>query len=317
MSDCFGQWGAEVDRFAELEAFVRVAADHSFTRAADRLDVAKTVVSDRVARLERRLGVQLLRRTTRRLTVTDVGETFLVRAQRLLDDLVEAETEAQAAHAGVTGRLKVAAPLSFGVHQLGPVVAEFMAAHPAVAVEIELDDRRVDLVAEGVDVGLRIGGLNDSTLVTRRLARIRHVAAASPAFWNNNRRPNVPADLAVLPALTYTAAPRNWRVKTPAGSVQTVPLNPRLTSSNGDVLRDAALAGLGFVIEPSFIIGEAVRRGTLEAVLTDHSWSKIHLHALWVPTRQLSTRLRTFVDFLAASFAGLTPPWDVGLRFVD
>lgn len=306
-----------MDRFAELEAFVRVAEDGSFTRAADRLEVAKTVVSDRVARLERRLGAQLLRRTTRRLTLTDVGETFLVRAQRLLGDLEEAESAAQAQQTALSGRLKVAAPLSFGVHQLGPLVASFMAAHPGVVVDLDLNDRRSDVVAEGIDVALRIGGLDDGALVARRLARIHHLVAATPAFWDAHGRPGTPADLARLPALVYSGAPRTWRVKTPAGALETVPLSPRLSASNGDVLRDAALAGLGLIIEPSFIVGDAVRRGALEPVLTDHTWSNIHLHALWAPRRQLSTRVRTFVDVLAERFATPTPPWDTGLQLAD
>jgi len=303
-----------MDRFAELESFVQVAQAGSFTRAAQRLDVAKTVVSDRVARLERRLGAQLLRRTTRRLTLTDIGETFLVRAQRLLADLAEAEVEASHAQTTLTGRLRVAAPLSFGVHQLGALVAEFMRRHPELVVELDLNDRRVDVVGEAVDLALRIGALDDSSLVARRLCRIRHVVAATPAFWDTHGRPRTPAELALLPALAYSRAPLTWRVKGRDGGFEAVRLAPRLTASNGDVLRDAALTDLGFIVEPTFLVHDAIRTGALEPVLTDRSWSNTHLAALWAPTLQLSRRVRALLDFLAERLAGPHPPWDAMLR---
>ena len=194
-------------RLEELETFVQVVESGNFTRAADRLSVAKSAVSRRVADLEARLGAQLFRRTTRRLNLTDTGRGFYERAARILADLEEAELAVSQEHGTLRGSLRVAAPLTFGLRHLGPAIREFADLHPEVVFDLDFNDRQIDVIQEGVDVAVRIARLEDSTLVARRLAPVRLTVCASPGFLDRHGSPRVPADLASMPCLTYSVAP--------------------------------------------------------------------------------------------------------------
>lgn len=299
-------------RVEEAETFVRIARAGSITRAADQLGLAKSAVSRRLADLETRLGVQLFVRSTRKLALTDAGASFLARVSQILDDLDDAVSAASEGARSLSGTLRVAAPLTFGLLHLQPVITAFMARHPAVAVDVDLSDRNVDLIGEGFDVAVRIGVLADSTLVARSLCPVRHVAAASPSFWKKHGRPRHPLDLMTLPCVRYSNIARPGVIAWwgPGGESGAVEPPLRALCNNGEFLRAAAEAGHGFLVEPTFFLAESVAAGRLEAVLPDYAWSSARLHVVYPPTRQPSARVRAFADAVFEAFHD-NPYWDV------
>lgn len=297
-------------RFDELETFVRVVDAGSLSRAAERMGVAKSAVSRRLAALESRLGARLLNRTTRSLSLTDSGSSFYQRAVRLITDLEETEASVSSQHATLQGTLRIAAPLSFGLLHLGPAVQEFGRTHSSLRLHIDFNDRQMDLVEEGFDVAVRIARLRDSSLIARRLTRIREVVCASPEYLARHGRPRKAADLANHVALRYTNVPdAPWQYRAPDGSEGTVRVRSGIEANNGDFLRDCAIAGLGILRQPTFIVYRAIEEGHLEPLLTDHHWPEFNAYALYPSARHLSQRVRVFVDFLQARF-GDNPYWD-------
>lgn len=305
-----------MDRLDDLKLFTLVAETKSFTKAADRLGLSKSAASRRVAELEARLGARLFHRTTRSISLTQVGQGFCQRVSQILGELEEAERSVTSEHAAPRGTLKVAAPMSFGLSHLAPVVCAYMERYPEVQVDMDVSDRFVDLVEEGYDVAVRIGRLKDSSLVARRICPIRMVVCASPAYLDRRGTPKTPAELAEHDCLLYTNSQSfdQWSFRIAPGSDQTqsIRVQGRMRVSNGDVLRQAALAGLGIVVLPSFIVGDDLVSGKLRGVLTDYTLSEGALHALYPANRHLSPKVRAFVDLLAASF-GPVPYWDAGL----
>ena len=300
-----------MDKFDDLQAFVAVVEAGSFTAAADRLDVAKSAVSRRVSALEERLGVQLLRRTTRRLNLTDTGQSFYEHSARILADLDEAEAAVGQEHGELRGNLRVALPMSFGLRHMSKPIAEFNRRHPRVTFDLNLNDRRIDLVEEGVDVAIRIGRLADSTLIARRLFEARTVLCASPGYLEEHGTPHTPDDLLNHDCLAYSNLPDpgRWVCKDAASERHSVNVQVVMTASSGDFLCAAAAEGLGIALQPTFIAGDQIRRGDLLPVLTDYEWPVTLAYAIYPPTRHLSYRVREFIDFIAAKFAD-TPSWD-------
>jgi DNA-binding transcriptional LysR family regulator len=298
-------------RFADLEAFIAVVEAGSFTAAAERLDVAKSAVSRRVNALEERLGVQLLRRTTRRLNLTETGKSFYEHSARIVADLDEAEAAVLQQHGELRGNLKVALPLSFGARHMDKPIAEFSHLHPRVSFDLDLNDRRIDLIAEGVDLAVRIGRLADSTLIAKRLFEARTVVCASPAYLERHGEPATPDDLAEHHCMVYANLPdpTKWVCTDRGGVRHVVDVPVTMTASSGDFLCAAARQGLGLVLQPTFIAGESISRGELQAVLTDYQWPVTPAYAIYPPTRHLSYRVREFIDFLAEYFSGV-PYWD-------
>ena len=298
-------------RLEDIQAFMRVVEAGSISAAAERLGIAKSAVSRRLSDLEKHLGVQLLRRTTRRLNLTDTGRGFYDRCQRILADLEEAEAAVSEAHGTLQGRLRVAAPLSFGVRHLGPAIAEFMQRHPQVQFDLDFNDRQVDLLAEDIDVAIRIARLEDSSLIARRLWTSRLVLCASPGYLREHGTPATPAELATHQGLVYSNAPDPTLLLLHGadGQEHRVRLQERLRSNSGDFLCQAAVAGAGLLLSPSFIVYEALRRGELVTVLPDCTHEELNAYALYPQTRHLSQRVRAFVDFLAERYAGV-PYWD-------
>jgi len=300
-----------MDRLEEMRTFAGVVEAGSITGAADRLGIAKSAVSRRLADLEERLSVQLFRRTTRRLDLTDTGRSFYERCLRILADVDEAELAVSQQHGDLRGRLRVAVPLSFGLNHLGPAIDAFLQTHPGIEFDLDLNDRQVDLLAEGFDLAVRIAELEDSSLIARRLAPVRHVVCASPAYLAAQGTPRTPAELAEHGCLIYANAPNPgvWAYTDSTGRQGSVQVRARLRANNGDCLRQAAEDGHGIVLEPSFILYRSIEERKLIPILTEFQWPTIYAHAVYPRTRHLSRRVRAFVDFLAERFAGL-PYWD-------
>lgn len=300
-----------MDRFDSLQTFVAVVETGSFSAAAARLDRAKSAVSRQVAALESHLGVQLLNRTTRRLSLTEAGREFHEQAQRILADLEEAELSVAAEQTALRGRLRLAAPLSFGVQHLAPALAEFLTRHPELVLDLDLDDRRINLVEEGFDLALRIGELADSSLVARPLAPIRMQLCASPDYLRRHGRPRTPQDLAFHAGLVYGNVPeaQQWRFSDVAGEVHSVKVSARLRANNGDVLLRAALDGLGVVVSPTFIAHRALAAGELVPLLPDYQAPGTSAYAVYPSRRHLPQRVRALIEFLAQRF-GDAPYWD-------
>lgn len=300
-----------MDKFEDLQAFVAVVEAGSFTAAAERLDTAKSAVSRRVSALEERIGVQLLRRTTRTLNLTVTGRSFYERCARILADLEEAESAVQEEHGELSGTLRVALPLSFGVRHMCKPIAAFTRQHPRIRFDLDLNDRRIDLVEEGMDLAIRIGHLEDSSLIARKLFEIHSVVCASPHYLKTHGVPESPQDLCEHDCLVYTNLPDpgKWSWTDSKGRQQHVDMKPVMRASSGDFLVNVAAHGMGVVIQPTFLAADAIRRGNLVPVLEDYTWPSAPAHAVYPPTRHLSHRVRAFIDFLVERFSG-TPQWD-------
>ncbi len=296
-----------MDRFAEMQMFVHVVEVGSISGAAERLKVAKSAVSRRLADLENRLGAQLLHRTTRRLNLTDSGRAFLEQAQRILADLDEAETAVSQAHGALKGRLRVALPLSFGLLHLTPLIEAFMSLHPEVVFDLDFNDRQIDLMQEGFDLAIRIANLPDSSFIARRLLPIRHLLCASPAYLAKHGTPTSAQHLQQHVCLAYSnqATPGLWHFRAPDGITSSVLVPAKLKANNGDFLLQAALAGHGLILHPTFYLRDALASGALVALLTDHAWPELNAYAVYPPTRHLSSRVRALVDFLAERLGAL------------
>jgi DNA-binding transcriptional LysR family regulator len=294
----------------DVLAFVRVAETGSFARAAERMGLSKPALSRRVARLEDQLGAQLLARSARGAQPTDIGEAYYARAANILAELEAAQEVVAEAVTQVAGPIRLTAPITFGTRYLGAALAEFASTHPKVELDVSLDDRTVDLVAGGYDLALRIGKLKDSALIARRLAPIRGVVVASPDYLERKGRPERPADLADHDLLFYAnvIAGEQWRFRV-GDRWEVARGQSRFRANNGDLLREAASAGLGIVVMPSFIASDGIRSGQLEVILREFPLEEIGLHAVMPPGRATTARVRALVDFLARRF-GPEPDWD-------
>ena len=304
-----------MDRFENMNAFVRVVEAGSISAAADRMDVAKSVISRRLKELETHLGVELFHRTTRQMNLTDSGRAFYQQSVRILADILEAEHATSQFHGALKGNLKVALPLSFGLMHLGPAINEFLQAHPEIEFDLDFNDRHVDLLVEGFDLAIRIASLPDSSLVARRLAPIQTVMCASPAYLERMGTPQSPHELIHHRCLVYNLIGNleNWNVFDATGQLIKTRITPYLKASNGEFLRDAAVAGMGIVLLPTFIVYQEIERGTLVPIMTNYHYSQLAAYAIYPQTRHLSQRVRAFVDFLVKRFEGL-PYWDECLQ---
>jgi DNA-binding transcriptional LysR family regulator len=300
-----------VDRMASMAAFTKVVGAGSFSAAAREMQVSQALVTKQIQELENWLGARLLNRTTRRLSLTEVGTAFYERAARILEAVEEAKGAAGALQTVPRGRLRINAPISFGVIHLAPAVTEFLQRFPDVSVELLMNDRLVDLLEGEFDVGVRIGRLRDSSLIARKIAPIRLAVCAAPDYLARRGVPRAPEDLAKHDCLEYTyfESRGEWRLLNPEGDEIVVPVSGRYLANNADVLRITAIAGGGVILCPTFIVGEDLRSGRLVRLLPDYPPPEQALHALYPPGRHLSAKVRSFVDFLVARFGG-EPAWD-------
>ena len=298
------------DVLAGMRVFTTVVDAGSFAAAADRLDLSRGMTSRYLAQIEKHLGVRLLNRTTRRLSLTEAGEDYYERATQVLGLVEEAEQQAARGAAEPRGTLRINAPVAFGIRHLGPALAEFLARCPQLKADLTLNDRFVDLVEEGFDVAVRIARRIDPGLIARPIARARAFACASPAYLKRHGAPKSPADLERHNCLTYAyGGPQNaWRF-TRRGREVSVRVKGNLHSNNGDILCSAAAAGLGIVLQPAFFVHALVRAGELTRVLPAWEAESATVYAVY-PSRQfLAPKVRSFVDFLVERF-GSDPGWD-------
>jgi len=302
-------------KLPDLEAwaiFARVAELGSFASTAEALGITQPTVSKAIARLEKRIGTPLLHRTSRRMTLTAAGEAAVERASRLLADgeAVEAAVTAQAI--SPRGHVRMAAPMSFGVAHVAPLLPAFMTKFPDVTLELALSDETVDIVGGGFDLALRIGTLEDSSLVARRLCGVRILLVGAPAYFERFGRPKHPRDLGTQRGLTYAYARSGaaWRFHHARHGDYSVGVPSVLRANNAEALTPALLAGMGLALQPEFLVWRELRRGALEVALPGWQPPEIAVHVVMPPGRSRPARVQALVDHLARKLA--QAPWASG-----
>jgi DNA-binding transcriptional LysR family regulator len=301
-----------MDRFEAFRVFAQVVENGSFARASERLEISTSAASRLVAELEAHLQTRLLNRTTRRVSLTESGRAFYERCVQLLADLQEAEQEAARTAVVPRGTIRLTTSTNFGVRHVAPVIAAFLALHREVRFDVSLSDRTVDLVEEGFDLAIRIGGPGSENLVARKLGETRMVPCAAPGYLLAHGAPKTPAELEGRNCFTYEyLSPRNlWRFRDASGAEHAVRVSGTLHSNNGDLLAEAAALGSGIVFEPAFIVGPEVRAGRLVPLLQDYVPAPVPIYAVYPSRKHLSAKVRLFVDFLIAKLAD-TKDWDL------
>ncbi len=293
-----------MDRFLEMRVFAAVVDAGSFVKAAEALDISKAAASRIVADLEARLSVRLLHRTTRRQSLTAEGEVFHVRSKELLAAVDEVEAEVTERAGRAVGILKVSAPVTFGVLHLAPLWSGFMAKNPDVELEVNLSDRMVDVVEEGIDLAVRIARLHSSSLVSRQLSSTRLVLCASKRYLRKHGTPRNPEDLGRRDVLAYSLLMTGdtWEFTGPDGPVS-VRVKPRLRTNSGDTCRAVALGHEGIILQPTFMVHEDLRTGALVEVLPQYRSVELGIYAVYPTRKHLSPKVRVLIDYLAGSLA--------------
>jgi DNA-binding transcriptional LysR family regulator len=306
-SDNIHSKGEYMDRFGAMAQFVRVVEAESFSAAARVLGQGQPAVSKAVAQLETRLGVRLVNRTTRALSLTDAGRAFYDRAKAVLDAAEEAEAAAKGADAALSGRLRVCAPVTFARLHIIPALPSFMAAHPGLDLDLVLDDRRIDLVEEGIDVAIRAGMLADSSLVATHIAEGRRQVIGARAFWERQKPVRAPTDVATLPFIAYGAAPGglDW-IFAKSGKTELVRMAPRLRISALEGVREAVFAGLGFAIVSEWSASDAIADNVAQSRLDSYQLPTVDLWAIYPSGRQSATRARIFTAHVRATLGALS-----------
>ena len=300
-----------MDSLTDIAVFVRVVDCGSFTAAAERLDISKSVVSKYVTRLEDRLGARLLNRTTRRLSLTEVGRVFYERSRRGLADIEDAQAEVSRLQGEPRGTLRINAPMSFGILHIAPALPEFLKLYPEVTVDMNLDDRKVDVIDEGFDVSVRISELPDSSLVAKRVAPCRHAIVAAPSYLERHGTPKTPTDLRDHNIITYRyqESALEWHFQTPDNKSTSVAVSGSVMMNNSLALRAALLEGVGITRTPTFVVGKDIQERRLVPILRDYETLEVTIFLVYPQRRHLSPKVRAFVDFMAERITE-PPYWD-------
>lgn len=301
-----------MNHLSDIAVFVQVVDSGSFTAAAERLDLSKSVISKYVTRLEEQLNVRLLNRTTRRLSLTEAGQILYNRSQRGLDEIESAKAEISQLQETPRGKLRINTPMSFGILHIAPAIPDFLGAYPELAIDMSLDDRQVDLIEEGFDLAIRIAELPDSSLIARRLALCRHVVCASPEYLKKFGTPLTPDDLRRHNVLTYRYqnSPNEWGFMTQDGRFTSVPVTGSLQMNNSLALREAVIHGAGIMLTPAFIVGSDIKAGRLLEILSVYKAREISIYAVYPERRNLLPKVRVFIDFMKDRFSD-PPYWDI------
>lgn len=300
-----------MDKLASMRAFTKVVSHGSFSAAAREMRLSRSAVSKYIIDLEAELGVQLLNRTTRSASPTDNGRLYYDRCVAILADIDEADVAVAHLQAAPRGTLRVNAPMSFGTLHLGKAIGTFMERYPELQIRLILSDQQIDTVQEGFDVTIRIANIADSSLVARSIVPARRVLCASPAYLERRGTPGHPDDLRDHECLSYDylGTGTQWKLTGKDGD-HWLHVPTKLSTNNAEVLRDAAIAGRGIALLPTFIAGPDLRSGKLQTVLAQYRAPELSVCAIYPPTRHLPVKVRLFIDFLVERF-GNTPYWDV------
>jgi DNA-binding transcriptional LysR family regulator len=299
-----------MDQLSAIRTFVEIADRGSLTRAAEALDLSRAMVSRHLEGLESWLGARLLHRTTRRVSLSDAGTEALPRLRQMLDLAADVQAVAGARRSEPTGRLRVTTSLSFAVPNLTQAIVEFHSRHARIEVELLTVDRAVDLVAERIDLAVRITNRLDEGVVARRLATCRSALCASPAYLRRRGQPQRPEDLAQHACITHAFGSRaEYRLRH-GGKLHTVGVKGPLSSNETFVLRQAALAGAGIAMLPTYFVGDDLARGRLVRLLPEHEPETLGIHAVYLSRQHQPQPLKLLIDFLAERFGGDVAPWD-------
>ena len=298
-----------MNKLASMEMFVRVVESGSFSAAAEASQVSATMVAKHIRSIEQRLGARLLHRTTRRQQLSDVGRLYYERCKQVLAEVELAEASASELQASPRGQLRLVAPVSFGSHSLVPALAEFMARHPEVSVELTLDNRRLALVDEGYELGIHIGDIDAPGLVARPLRPYRRRLAAAPSYLARHGQPQHPEELGAHTCLglSYWRHHDRWRLVGPAGATCNVAVQGRFVANHGEALRIAALHGLGIVLQPDVVLADDLAAGRLLPVLPEWSLLPSPMYLVYPQDRRPTAKLRSVVDFLVSRFGAEGP----------
>lgn len=293
-----------MDRWTEIELFVQVAETGSLSRAAEALDLSNAAASRHLSALEDRLGARLVERNTRRLYLTDTGQEFFSRAKSILSDLKDAETAVNATTLNPTGMLRISASLSFSLHHVAPLLREYTQRYPNVTVHVEAANRYMDIIDNNIDVAIRTREYEpDSNITIRRLAETRRILAASPRYFARHGFPKTLEELHQHHLLLYTHANHPDELRfTKAGQTSTLAVKGLLESNDGQILRAAALDGLGILVQPTYIVYDDIVAGRLVPVLDDWDLPRLTINLAYPSRKHLSAKVRTFIDFIAEHF---------------
>ncbi|MEK9284590.1 MULTISPECIES: LysR family transcriptional regulator [unclassified Bradyrhizobium] len=308
-------------RFDDIVTFIRVMEAGSITAAAARLNLSKSVISKRISDLEAALDAELFQRSTRQVRPTENGQAFYERMVPLLHEIdATAESLSSRRMKSLRGQLRLTTPMSFGTMYLGPVIAEFARRHPDLEVAIDYEDRHVDLIRGGYDVGIRIGHLRDSNLKARRLCECPRIVCCSPAYARQRGIPKSVDELVEHTSIdyAYVHATRFWQFENRkrGGKQLSVSIRSRIVANNGEAVRDMVLAGLGIAPMPMFLIARHLREGTLLPILQDAVLPPYTIAAIYPPTHHVSTKVRTFIDYLVEFFEAPLP-WERDMEPVE
>ena len=291
-----------MDILKAMKVYITVVETGSFVAAADRLDTSSAAISRHVAALEDHLGARLLNRTTRRLSMTDVGQEFFIRAAAIFADVSEAEAIAGENATKPSGQIHISAPLSFGISKLAQWLPGFVARYPNLKLDIDLSDRLVDLATDGIDVALRIGRHAASTnVISRRLGSIPLEICASPNYLKRQGTPTSPHELSkhMTMSYSYLSTGDSWTLKNAQGRTETIRVRPSVHANNGDILRELAIDGNGIILQPSFIVEKDIAAGRLLRILEDWQFDDLNLYAIYLSRKFLSAKVRVFIDYVS------------------
>jgi DNA-binding transcriptional LysR family regulator len=294
-----------------MRAFLSVSKEGSFTKAAEKLGTSNQLVSKYVSHLEEQLGVRLFNRTTRKVHLTEAGEQCVVHVQHILESIQDMEGGLGRLENEARGLLRMSAPVSFATKHLAPLLRGFKQLHPAVGIDLQLNDRKIDVVEEGFDLALRIGHLKSSSLIAKRVAPIRLVVCAAPSYLEKHGTPEHPEQLIPAHLLHYSYMEYN-QSQSPLMNALKRSLKEQgvgISCNNGDILAEAAIGGEGYVLQPTFLVGEAVKQGKLKVILTAFEPEPMGLYVVYPHRNLMATKLRSFIDFISNYF-GEPPYWD-------